>query len=76
MEGRAKQLSFHPATTAEVRYVPLKDYPGDPPPAMPFMIGRPLSSLVNDESDPVSLLHALLIRLGLFGSRAAEANSQ
>lgn len=76
IEARAKQLGFHAATSAQVNYAPLKDYPADPTPATSIAAGRPVLSSSDHGFDLSASWNRLLSRFGLTGSRAAEATSQ
>lgn len=77
VDSRAKQLGFHQATPAQVKYVALMEYVVEPTPAAAVTVGRTTaaSSPSSNGLDFPSMWDALLARLGFAGSRAAEAES-
>jgi hypothetical protein len=75
IEARAKQLGFHPATSAQVKYAPVKDYPAQPMSLTSIAAGRPALTSTDRGFDFSALWNDLLSRFGLTGSRA-EATTQ
>lgn len=74
-EARAKQLGFHPATSAQVSFAPVKDYPSQPTPPVSLAVGRPALTSTDRGFDFSAAWNDLVSRFGLTSSRA-EATSQ
>ncbi len=76
VEARARQLGFHPASTAQVKFAPIKDYARDPLPAAPVGAIRPALTAADETFNFPIWWNGLLARFGLTGAQAAEATSQ